>query len=395
MPRGGVVPLAAAALALLAAAPAQAFTPRVPADFYGVGFQAISKLGPAAQNRQLGRIASLGIHYARINASWASMEGTAPKNGVHSYQWGAMDQQIKDMARHGIHAEPTLTQPPLWAAVKGVLVNLQCDQASSRAPVNTQAYVQFVRAYAKRYGRGGSFWAAHPKLRYTPVDQYEIWNEPNLKGGWCPHPEPAVYADMFISASKAIRRVDPNATIYSGGVAIPSPQKARDQKSYLGIADFYGRATTSQPRLGRYMDGAGVHIYPGKDTAGQLQKLALFRSQLHDGHVPDSVPMIINEVGWPTHVGKVPMTEAQRAAAYSKMAMNYAHTNCNVGAILPHTWISPERNAKKAQDWFGIADPRTGAPYPSAKHYAFAAALMEGKLSVPPPKGTLTACPGM
>jgi hypothetical protein len=376
-------------------ATARASNDRVPAGFYGVNFQRIAKLGPAAQDVHLARIASLGIDQVRFNASWAAIEPLAPKNGVDTYRWGAIDQQVAAMARHGIRAQPTLTQPPDWDAVQGTWVDLQCAKASSRSPINTQPYARFVKAFAGRYGRGGSFWAAHPELPNVPVLRYEIWNEPNLKGGWCPRPQPWLYADMFVAASQAIRSVDPNAVVYTGGVAPPSGKNAKNHKQYLGVADFFGQATARRPGLNDYMGGAAVHIYPSTDGQKQLDKLAWFRSQLHDGRIADRIPMIVNEIGWATHVGKVPITEDQRAAAYGKMTINYARTNCNVGGILPHTWISPQQSSNNPEDWYGIANPSTGAPYDSAKRYSYGLSLMEGRLSVAPPMQTLMACQGM
>jgi hypothetical protein len=390
--QGSLAPLLLASLALLAAAPALASSHRVPTGYYGVNFQRIAKLGPAAQDVQLASIASLGINQVRFNVSWAAIEPVAPKNGVHTYRWGAIDQEIAAMARHRIRPQPTLTQTPNWDAVQGAWVDLQCAKSPSRAPVNPEPYTGFVSAFAKRYGRGGAFWTANPDLPYVPVLRYEIWNEPNLKGGWCPRPQPWLYADMFMSASQAIRNVDPSALVYTGGVA---PPPAKNHKQYLGIADFFGKATARQPKLNDYMSGVAVHIYPSTDGRKQLKRLAWFRGQVHDGRIADRIPMIVDEVGWATHVGKVPITEEERAAAYGKMTINYARTNCNLGGILPHTWISPQQSSSNPEDWYGIADPSTGEPYDSAKHYSYGLLLMEGKLPTPPPVKTLMVCPGM
>ena len=395
MPRCGLALLLATLAALAAAAPALGSSDRVRAGFYGVNFQRIANLGPAAQNVQLASIASLGIDQVRFNVSWASIEPLAPKNGVHTYRWGAIDQQMAAMASHGIRAQPTLTQTPDWDAVQGGWVDLQCAKASSRSPVSVEPYAQFVKAFATRYGRNGTFWSANPGLPYMPILRYEIWNEPNLKGGWCPRPQPWLYADMFVSSSKAIKGVDPGAIVYTGGVAPPSAKNTKNHKQYLGVADFFGKVTARQPSLNSFLDGAAVHIYPSTDGQKQLDKLAWFRSQLHDGRIANRIPMIVNEIGWATHVGKVPITEDERAAAYGKMTVNYARTNCNVGGILPHTWISPQQSSKNPEDWYGIADPSTGAPYDSARRYSYGLQLMDGQLPVEPPMQTLMACPGM
>lgn len=391
----GLLALLLLLASLVPTASAAASSDRVPSGYYGVNFQSIAKLGAAAQDVQLASIASLGVDQVRLNASWAAIEPVAPKNGQHSYRWGAMDQQIGAMARHGIRPQPTLTQTPDWDAVQGSWVDLQCAKASSRSPVNAEPYAQFVTAFASRYGRGGTFWAANPGVPNLPILRYEIWNEPNLKGGWCPKPQPWLYADMFVAAAQAIRSVDPGAVVYTGGVAPPSAKNAKNHDQYLGVADFFGQATARRPNLNDYMSGAAVHVYPSTDGQKQLEKLAWFRSQLQGGRIANRTPMIVNEIGWATHVGKVPITEEERAAAYGKMTINFARTNCNVGGILPHTWLSAQQSTKNPEDWYGIADPSTGQPYDSAMRYSYGLQLMEGRLGVEPPMKTLMACSGM
>ena len=94
MPRRGVAAFLVTLAVLVSAAPALGSSDRVRAGFYGVNFQRIAKLGPAAQNVHLASIASLRIDQVRFNVSWAAVEPVAPKNGVHNYRWGAIDQQI-------------------------------------------------------------------------------------------------------------------------------------------------------------------------------------------------------------------------------------------------------------------------------------------------------------
>jgi hypothetical protein len=81
-----------------------------------------------------------------------------------------------------------------------------------------------------------------------------------------------------------------------------------------------------------------------------------------------------------------------RAAAFAKMTVNYARTNCNVGGILPHTWISPQQSNTNPEDWYGIANPSTGQPYDSARRFSYGLRLMSGQLSTPPPTRILTVC---
>ena len=105
--------------------------------------------------------------------------------------------------------------------------------------------------------------------------RYEIWNEPNLRGGWCPNPQPERYADMFMIAAHAIRSADPHAQVMIGGTAPP----AKQNKHNLGIAEFLARATARRPGMvgaasGAAADAEGwrdweVTLKPGV-TAGEL-----------------------------------------------------------------------------------------------------------------------------
>lgn len=384
--------LAIAILCLLAATPSQASSVRVPGGFYGVNFQRLKDLDPQMRDRQLQAIVGLGVHDVRFNVSWPAIEPLAPTGGVHAYRWGWLDDQIAAMARNGVRPEPTITQTPFWDSQQSLWLTLQCSKARSRAPIAVAPYVDLVGAFARRYGRGGSFWEAHPSLPAEPVVRYEIWNEPNIKGGWCPKPQPELYAKMFVGAASAIRAVDPRAEVTTGGVAAANTSRGGD---VIGIADFFARATAYEPGLAATADEAAVHVYPSTDGPQQLERLAWFRSQLRDGGIPDSVPMAVSEIGWATRGGSNPVGESDRADAYSRMTSSFARTNCNVDGVRPHTWTSPERSGNNPEDWYGIADPATGEPYPSALAYSQGVRLMRGELATEPPTATLMACPGM
>jgi len=378
-------------LALGLCSSAQASNGWVPADYFGVNFQQLRVLKPSERAKQLASIAKLGIRDVRLGIAWPRVEPLPPAGGVHQYRWDAIDGEVGAMARHGIRAQANITQTPRWDAKSNIIDNLNCANSSSRAPKDITPYVDLTRAIAARYGRNGSFWKENPDLPSKPIIRYEIWNEPNLRGGWCPKPEPEVYADMFVGAARAIHSADHRAEVVTGGVAPP----AKQSQSYLGISDFLGRATAHQPELVHLASGAAVHIYPPAGADKQLERVAWFRKQLREGGIPDRTPMLINEIGWATQGGSSAVSEDERAAAFKAAAENIPRTNCNVMGMLPHTWTSNQRNPDNAEDWFGIAGPVTAKPYPSAHAYSKAAQLMRGELAKPPPGDPLMVCPGM
>jgi len=370
---------------------AQASNGWVSADYFGINFQQLRVLGPSDRAEHLTRIAKLGIRDVRLGIAWPRVEPLAPVGGVHEYRWDAIDAEVGAMARRGIRAQANITQTPRWDARTGIIGNLGCAKSSSWAPEDIAPYVDLTGAIAARYGRNGRFWKENPDLPAKPIVRYEIWNEPNLRGGWCPKPEPELYADMFVGAARAIRSVDRRAQVVTGGLAPP----AKQNQSYLGISDFLGRATAHQPELAHLASGAAVHIYPPTGPEKQLERVAWFRKQLHDGGIPNRTPMLINEIGWATQGGSAAVTEEKRADAYKAAAEKIPRTNCNVMGMLPQTWTSNQKDPENPEDWFGIAGPVTAKPYPSAHAYSKAAQLMRGNLPKSPPANPLMVCPGL
>jgi hypothetical protein len=383
--------LACALIAAVAATPVHASPGWVDQDFFGINFQQLRELGPKTRKVHLDRIADLGIRDMRVGFAWPRIEPLPPINGHHRYKWTAFDSEIAALARHGIRPQANITQTPSWNADTSIIGALNCGHASSFAPKSIAPYAPLVKAVARRYGRGGTFWRAHPELTPLPVVRYEIWNEPNLRGGWCPNPQPERYADMFVAAARAIRSVDPHAQVVIGGTAPPG----RQNRHYLGIAEFLSRATARRPGLARVASGAAVHIYPPTGAREQLDRLAWFRSQLRHGGIPNRVPMLINEIGWPAGGGRNAISEAARAKAYTRATRNIPRTNCNVMGMLPQAWTSRQQDPQRAEDWYGIASPATAMPYPSAWAYSKSLRLMRGDLRQPPPDKPLMACPGM
>jgi hemolysin type calcium-binding protein len=360
-------------------------------DYYGINFQQLRELPPTERSKHLSRISKLGIHDIRVGFAWPRIEPLPPVNGHHQYRWDALDGEIRALARHHIRAQANITQTPRWNADTSIIGAINCNRSSSWAPLDIGPYGPLVKAVAKRFGQGGTFWTANPGLPPEPITRYEIWNEPNLRGGWCPNPQPERYADMFMIAASAIHSVDPSAEVVTGGVAPP----AKENKHYLGISDFMGRVTARQPGVVKKAAGSAVHIYPPTGPAKQLDRLVWFRDQLRQGGIPNRMPMLINEIGWPTKGSGETISEAKRSKAYKAATVNIPRTNCNVMGILPQAWTSAEQNPKNAEDWYGIANPATAKPYPSAHAYANAAKLMRGQLSQPPPDKPLMVCPGM
>jgi hypothetical protein len=374
-----------------AAAPAHAERGWVNDNFFGINFQQLWEIGAAQRAKHLNRIAQLGVHDMRVGFAWPRIEPQPPVNGRHDYRWGAFDDVIAALAWHHIRAQANITQTPRWNADPSIIAALNCNRSSSFAPASITPYASLVKAISARYGRGGAFWRSHPTVPARPIVRYEIWNEPNLRGGWCPNPQPERYADMFMTAAKSIRSIDPHAQVLIGGTAAP----AKENRHYLGISHFLARVNARQPNLQRVASGAAVHIYPATSASQQLDRLAWFRAQLRRGGVPNRIPMLINEIGWAAGGGSGSIGETARTKAYTRATLNIPRTNCNVMGMLPQSWTSRQQDPDNPEDWYGIASPATARPYPSARAYSYSLRLMRGELRQAPPAKPLMVCPGM
>lgn len=379
------------------AQPATAENVRVPEDYYGVAYPHIAehaRKSPAILNAQLAAIADAGITQIRITIPWSELEPTAP-SPQHAYSFAFPDLLFKVAAREGLRVEPTFAFTPRWAEVE----SSQASYCRSLGVVSLAPKIAYLDDYAaaagvlaSRYGPHGTFWSENPTLPYRPVASWEIWNEPSLKGYWCPNSDPERYATLFVLAAQQINGVDPLAEIVTGGLPLESPSG-----NFLDVQQFFRRALAERPDLLRWADSIGIHVYPGKaPERSTLSTLGRFRNKLRAAGVPDVMPMAATEIGWSTG-GEDPFTENQRAAAYWAATHQIPRTRCNVSAMVAHAWNTHETNppAEKKQAWYGIADPRTAAYYASARKFGLGIAWMRGRLDAEPPFGLPGGCEEM
>jgi hypothetical protein len=386
------VALAGAALILtLNSAPAQGAPERVPDDFFGMNYPSLAEDHAALRQVHLNAIKSSGIDELRVTVHWNEIEATAPVNGVHSWRFVRPDSWIADASRAGLKPQITFAYTPPWASGITNGEKLVCDSfnAVSHQPHDPNAFALAMRQMVLRYGPDGSFWSENPGIPKRPVRIWEVWNEQNLASYWCPKPHPPLYADLFVLSARAIKAVDPNATVVLGGMTLQSPSGTA-----YAPGEFLLAATTRQPAIRTLADAVGIHVYPFQTPDRQLEVIALFRQQMRRGTIPDTTPMIANEIGWTTS-GRWPVTEAERAIRYERMTKELPRTNCNVAGMMPYAWTTRERDPGTETDFYGIANPATGALHPAGVAHVNAVALMRGKTSQSPPTAQINTCAGM
>jgi hypothetical protein len=211
-------------------APPEVFA-KVRADFYGVVSQ-----GPLI-DRDFDAMRRGNVGTLRFAVPWSQVE---PAPGA--YDWSQVDAVVAGASATGIELLPVTYGTPRWLAPEDVT-----------PPVETQrqrnAWAALHRELARRYGRGGTFWAGRPG--YAPVTQWQPWNEPNLRYFWGSRPSARRYAQMLRLAATAIRGEDPRARIVMAGLA-----PGRGQLPWEFLRDLY-----RVPRIERHFDAVAFHPY--------------------------------------------------------------------------------------------------------------------------------------
>jgi hypothetical protein len=313
---------------------------------------------PAQIDGQLAALAATGATIGRSDALWEAAEPAAPTGASHHYDWSFADRIAGSLAARGLRWLPIIDYSAPWAqSVAG---------QDHSPPSDPAAYAAYAAAFAARYGPSGSFWTAHPELRAEPVEDYEIWNEPDNPVFWFPAPDAAAYARLYTEARAAIRAVQPEAQVLVGGLTHPRT--------------FMRGMLAADPSLRGAIDGVAIHPY-GRTPALVLHNVRGARLAL-DSLGLASVPLWVTELGWTTSPpGALDyLPERLRPTYIERTVATLGHVECGIAGTILYTWLTPERDPADPQDWFGI-NPPTGGSSPDVA--AFAAAIRAARVAAP------------
>jgi hypothetical protein len=302
---------------------------------------------PRQIDSQLQALRATGATVARTDALWEAAEPTAPVGGVHRYDWSFDDAIATALATNGLQWLAIIDYTASWAqSIAGV---------DHSPPTAASDYAAFAGAFAAHYGRGGSFWMAHPDLPERPVDTFEIWNEPDNPAFWRPTPDAGRYANLYAAARNAITAVDPTAAVIVGGLT--------------NIASFVPAMIRARPDLRGHIDGVGLHPYRANPLAVVANVVRARRVLAAVGL--GATPLYITEFGWTTQPSGNPhyVPEPLRPRYISQTLAALGHLNCGVTKTVYYTWVTPERNPRDREDWFGIHGP-DGASTPDSAGFA-------------------------
>ena len=213
---------------------------------------------PARWKCTLGFMASDHIGYFRSALAWSQVEPTPGR-----YDFAVYDRFVGQLAEHHMRLLPGIISAPNWASTKPAVKAWH----GFYPPASPGQYAAFVALCVRRYGSGGSFWRAHPKLPYYPVRAWQIWNEPNLLQWWEPGPDPAAYVRLLKASYGAIKRVDPTAMVVTAGM--PFFTAAKENAFLDGLF---------QAGMAGHFDALSIHSYSPLQAP---LRLALARSLMN------------------------------------------------------------------------------------------------------------------
>jgi hypothetical protein len=280
-----------------------------------------------------------------------------PAPGV--YDWSAFDRVVAAARTRGLRVLPILLGAPEWARRRA------CVQRWTCPPRDMDEFADFASAAASRYTEEG-------------VRSWEIWNEPNIDAFWV-RPDPRAYAAMLRRSARAIRSVDPKATVVFGGLAaLPVQPGVIDARRFLRDVCDLGVCPLA--------DVFAYHPYPYPDLASSPSKddapwLRIGETpgslvSILDSHGLEDAPIWLTEFGAPTggngrasdgseplQAGVVDHITEQRQAEIAFDSLATAVVTPRVKMLVWYTDVDlPDRSGKQAHYGLFRAD---GTPKPA------------------------------
>jgi len=313
-----VLGLAGAVRALAAELP----DPVLPA---GVGVNIHFVTGHA---RDLDLIAAAGFKFVRMDFGWAGIER---KQGA--YDWSGYDELTANLERRGLRAmyildysnplyeETVITRNPVFGGE-------QEDTASPQHPDSVAAFARWAAAAARHFKGRHIIW--------------EIWNEPNITF-WKPKPDVKQYTRLALATCKAMRQVDPQATIVG---------PATSEVPFRFLEEFFASGVLE------YLDAVSVHPYrnyskPPETAAEDYQRLRELVARYAPTSPKQTMPILSGEWGYASHTKGVSL-ETQAAFIARQQLANLL---CGVPLSIWYDWKNDGTDPNEREHNFGTVTP--------------------------------------
>ena len=270
----------------------------------------------AEMNAEFADYVSMGVDWIRTDFWWDLAQ---PRAGG-GYDWTLIDRVVDTAARHGIEVIGELNGMPYWTG----------RNMDSRA--NQQAYGEFAAAAAAHFG--------------DRVDHWEIFNEQNNAGI-----SPASYTKMLKAAHGAIKAVDADDVVITGGLAA-TPSSGG---GLWGSVDYL-EAMYANGAKGHF-DAVGYHPYtypllpenPAHWNGWQIMEDGIRGTMVAHGDADLKIWM--TELGAPTAGGGNAISQAAQAQIIEQ-AVDLAGDYSWAGPIMWYSYQDRGGSRGDTENWF-------------------------------------------
>lgn len=323
--------------------------------------QDFDSLSDSQLTSTMNAIAAAGTTWVRIGVAWPVAEWNEG-----SFNWGPSDR---------------VAQAALGAGLKIDFVVNGSGQDVPGGASNVPPWAQTCSGGCPSASAFGSF-ASAVAGHYSPmgIHTYEIWNEPNLASNWGPQASGTQYAALLIQAYKAVKAVDPQSFIVSGGLS-PAGNDGTDVSPQTFLTEMYAAGAAG------HMDAVGTHPYcfPADPTDSSSASWNFFYNLptwIHQVMVDNgdgSKSVWMTEFGAPTS-GSGAVTYAQQAQMITD-AFNQAKQWSWAGPLFVFDW-------QDSSDSFGLIDSSGNAKPSLSAFESEASALNSSRTSTSGTSGT-------
>jgi len=188
------------------------------------------------ETREIPLAKLIGYDFAFIHSiPWGNYylskdKAVEPERGV--YRWDELDASVKALTNAGFEIAAQFLYTPVWASPhpeKADKIAICLPESSAYAPRDMADFTNFVEKTVQRYKDRIKIW--------------EIWNEPNMPNGsiyWFDTPEN--YAKLLEAGYKAVKKVQPEAEVWNGGIGMRLSYHAfYDKILQSGVAPYYDK----------------------------------------------------------------------------------------------------------------------------------------------------------
>jgi hypothetical protein len=201
---------------------------------YGIEDDAWLLHGPGTLTSRINELERLHVDIVRFTLHWNEIARTRPASGGDptdpAYRWRSADTVLTGLRRQGIAVVLTLVGTPGWA---------NGGRTANWAPDSSSTFANFASAAAKRYS-----W----------VQDWTIWNEPNLPA-WLRPTDAGVYVNRLLNPGYvAIHGAIPDALVGGG---MTSPRGGTGGVSPVAWIRAMGKAKAR-------LDAYAHHPYPSR-----------------------------------------------------------------------------------------------------------------------------------